>query len=370
MSHKATAWAWDFSLPAMAKLVLLYIADSHNGTDGRCFPSISTIADGCGMGVSTVKKQIEILEECKLFIRRHRSYNGRRTSSEFVLDFDSKSYEVAFIKASRRPPITGKTINQEGSTLKGTQGDPGRSPHKGPLKKFTPARYIPPLPKEILKVVNIPRVLEPIVDLWMEVGIPHGDTTKALRHGVQCIQQVLRGEFFSDKPGYKNVKEEFEVSDVLRALKRFDKKRNDPDYLPSNKKALKSMGLADFFYNPYFRNGNGANGCSIFIQCLDEKPVLSSDRYQEFTEYIMDLHVRKTDARLDYGGASSVAKKLMSYWGERSGWLCRQGVTTPKRLAVMWIAMLNETRGQDWDIGLILSAKMDAAFESYLRRQA
>lgn len=55
MSAKATFWAWHQRIkPASAKLVLLCLADCHNGDSGQCNPSVPYIARMTGLDRKTV----------------------------------------------------------------------------------------------------------------------------------------------------------------------------------------------------------------------------------------------------------------------------------------------------------------------------
>lgn len=64
MSAKATFWAWDQAIkPATAKLVLLCLADCHNGDTGRCNPSAEYIAKQTGLNRKTVLAQLQNLEQ-------------------------------------------------------------------------------------------------------------------------------------------------------------------------------------------------------------------------------------------------------------------------------------------------------------------
>lgn len=64
MSARATFWAWQQDVrPATAKLVLLCLADCHNGDNGQCNPSILYIARMTGLDKKTVMNGIGRLEE-------------------------------------------------------------------------------------------------------------------------------------------------------------------------------------------------------------------------------------------------------------------------------------------------------------------
>lgn len=60
MSHKATAWAFAQQLPALQKLVLIVLADRHNGDTGRCDVSFSSLVITCGL---SEKETDEILTQ-------------------------------------------------------------------------------------------------------------------------------------------------------------------------------------------------------------------------------------------------------------------------------------------------------------------
>jgi len=63
MSFAATTWAVRQKVPALAKLVLLLLADRHNGDTNRCDPSMDRLADDCGMSKDSVKRQIKVLSD-------------------------------------------------------------------------------------------------------------------------------------------------------------------------------------------------------------------------------------------------------------------------------------------------------------------
>lgn len=64
MSAKATFWAWHQDIkPATAKLVLLCLADCHNGDSGQCNPSISYLAKQTGLDPKTVRSGLAMLEK-------------------------------------------------------------------------------------------------------------------------------------------------------------------------------------------------------------------------------------------------------------------------------------------------------------------
>lgn len=63
MSAKATFWAWRQVIkPASAKLILLCLADCHNGDNGQCNPSVHYLAKTTGLDRKTVMSGIASLE--------------------------------------------------------------------------------------------------------------------------------------------------------------------------------------------------------------------------------------------------------------------------------------------------------------------
>lgn len=68
MSHKATAWAFTHRLPPLEKLVLIVLADRHNGCTGRCDISFLEVAIACGMTSIEADGAIAGLETKRLII--------------------------------------------------------------------------------------------------------------------------------------------------------------------------------------------------------------------------------------------------------------------------------------------------------------
>jgi len=89
MSHRATVWAIEQKLPALAKLVLLILADRHNGDTNRCDPSMDRVAVDCGMSKDSVKRQVKILEGMGLIV-----VHQRKTGTVNLTNFYSFNMEV------------------------------------------------------------------------------------------------------------------------------------------------------------------------------------------------------------------------------------------------------------------------------------
>lgn len=109
MSFKAAAWAIEqtvTSTPAQ-KLVLIALADAHNGHTGRCDPSIQRIADMCHMSYRTVTRTLADLEKLGLVQRINRAgENHLKARNHYKL---SIGHGVPSIGHPRHPDRTNTT---------------------------------------------------------------------------------------------------------------------------------------------------------------------------------------------------------------------------------------------------------------------
>jgi len=67
---KMPNWIFKFQLSPVAFYVYSYLLRCNNPQNG-CYPSKRTIANACGIAVSSVSRAIEILEEERLIERKH-----------------------------------------------------------------------------------------------------------------------------------------------------------------------------------------------------------------------------------------------------------------------------------------------------------
>lgn len=81
MSVRVMAMVWDSTVPAPARFTLLALADNAND-EGRCWPSISTLARKCCTGESTIRRHLKALVDEGLITVQHR-WNA---SSEYAID--------------------------------------------------------------------------------------------------------------------------------------------------------------------------------------------------------------------------------------------------------------------------------------------
>lgn len=77
MSNRATSWAIEIpDLPPTTKLVLLLLADCHNGGTGQCNPSPEWLSVRAGMKVRAIQMHLRKLEDLGLLEREY-EYHGR-----------------------------------------------------------------------------------------------------------------------------------------------------------------------------------------------------------------------------------------------------------------------------------------------------
>jgi hypothetical protein len=110
MSFKMMDWAWKQDLDPQAKLVLLFLADSHNGKDGRCHPSVSTIAKATGLSVSTTRRRLRDLEGRRLIATNQRRFANTATASN--------AYDIGpTVRLTGAVTGTGATVSLTGATV-------------------------------------------------------------------------------------------------------------------------------------------------------------------------------------------------------------------------------------------------------------
>lgn len=68
MSVKVSTWAWSLPLKGNEKLVLLALAD-HANDEGRCWPSIESLVEKCGLSRSPIIEHLKKLHQLGLFTK-------------------------------------------------------------------------------------------------------------------------------------------------------------------------------------------------------------------------------------------------------------------------------------------------------------
>ena len=85
MSFQAIAWAVRQKLPYTQKIVLVMLADRHNGDTGRCDPSHDRLAGDCGLTRRSVIDQLTKLDKAGFIRTHHRVIDKLKTSNQYTL---------------------------------------------------------------------------------------------------------------------------------------------------------------------------------------------------------------------------------------------------------------------------------------------
>ena len=77
---------YEYDLPHRAVAVYMYLRERRNSIDGRCYPSVSTIAADLYISTRTVYRALAELEQADFVERIPRSWaSGARSSSQYWL---------------------------------------------------------------------------------------------------------------------------------------------------------------------------------------------------------------------------------------------------------------------------------------------
>ena len=120
MSHEATCAAWSYTrahpeMDAHAVLILLALADRHNGLSGQLDPSLQRIATDCHCSVAKVKFVLRDLEARGLIERRS---GGGSTRTRYQLVIPTPATTEPGYHVARSPR------SQEGATTEPAPGYP------------------------------------------------------------------------------------------------------------------------------------------------------------------------------------------------------------------------------------------------------
>jgi len=133
MSLDAMSWAFRQNLPPAEKLVLLSLADHHNGETAKCIPGQRSIAQQTSMCVRTVQRHLSALERRGLIRRtaRFRKEGRGRTSDSYVLLMGGDN--VSLYSDQGDSPDTTKATNQDDQGDTGVRARTGREPEGEPV---------------------------------------------------------------------------------------------------------------------------------------------------------------------------------------------------------------------------------------------
>lgn len=138
MSFQAMTWATAQKLPCNQKMVLLMLANRTNHDTGRCDPSHKTLAEDCGMGLTTVKRAIASLEEAGLIRIIRRTHEGVNLPNQYQLNLEGVGSERTEGWGQSEPRVgseraTNQEVNQEVKPIGGKP--PSAPPDDKPKKK-------------------------------------------------------------------------------------------------------------------------------------------------------------------------------------------------------------------------------------------
>lgn len=134
MSRRATDWAWTTEAEHGARLVLLALAEHHNGETGQCNPNVARLMKYARLGKTAVVKAIAELEASGLVIVDRKTGCGSwyrftfRTGpdSEPVQEsnrsgFRTQPVHIPNLTGSDSGPVTGKNRKEPESCPKGDE---------------------------------------------------------------------------------------------------------------------------------------------------------------------------------------------------------------------------------------------------------
>jgi hypothetical protein len=88
MSFQAMGWAIGLKLPSREKFVLLMLANYASNERGDCYPSLSRLAEDCGMANNTVIAAIHRLEFLGVLTVQRRQTGGVNLPNVYRLNLD------------------------------------------------------------------------------------------------------------------------------------------------------------------------------------------------------------------------------------------------------------------------------------------
>jgi Helix-turn-helix domain len=92
MSFQAMTWAVEQTLPTHQKMVLIMLANRTNHDNGLCFPSLTLLAEECGMTKRSIIEQIKKLEQRgMLSVIRNKDIDDINSVNKYRLNLSFRS---------------------------------------------------------------------------------------------------------------------------------------------------------------------------------------------------------------------------------------------------------------------------------------
>lgn len=142
MSFQAMTWAVEQPCTSPGqKLALLMLANHCNGHSGKCIPSHKLLADECSMGVSTLKRHLQVLADKGLLTIIPRSQDGVSMPNQYRLNLEVGRSEldggVGPNRAGGRSDL-GRGVGPNRATNQEVK--PGREPESANKSAPTPPK--------------------------------------------------------------------------------------------------------------------------------------------------------------------------------------------------------------------------------------
>jgi hypothetical protein len=180
MSIQAVAAAIELQgLPPATKLVLMLLANRHNGDTGLCYPKQETLAAEAGMSVRSLRTHIIELEKAGLICRAvFRLGNGQA---------DQTHYTFPFLDRQNLPP---KDLDRQKSKVRpANSGELDRQLVSAPLDKPEENRKEPEDTPPEAKPQDVAKLaLETIWAKWSKVGRERLQTNKG--HCLKLLRKI------------------------------------------------------------------------------------------------------------------------------------------------------------------------------------
>ena len=106
MSFQAMAWAVVQKLPCKEKMVLLMLANHCNSHTGQCNPSLTLLADECGLSRDSVIRAIKKLESLELLMIDRKKAGSANLPNHYLLNLGGSSTERLGSRTEQPPSST------------------------------------------------------------------------------------------------------------------------------------------------------------------------------------------------------------------------------------------------------------------------
>jgi hypothetical protein len=113
VSFKALSWAFGWRLPALQKLLLLELADTTNGLNGRCDPGIGRLAIRCGMSERSVQGAVAALVDAGALVILGNHKGGKGLTRRYRLPIETTVPLACDFKGASLAPLDDDETAQD-----------------------------------------------------------------------------------------------------------------------------------------------------------------------------------------------------------------------------------------------------------------